>query len=203
VSLLPIISKVLEKFLLKRLLPIISKVLEKFLLKRLLPMVEKNQLIPNYHFGFRQRHSMIEQTYTIVQRINEALESKQYCSAAFLDITQAFNKVWHTGLLYKLKLSLPLNYFLILKSYLHNRHFLVKIENEYTELSPINAGVLQGSVLGPLLYLLFTVDLSISPETTPATFADNTAVTATDNDPAIASSKLQTNLLAIQSWLAK
>jgi hypothetical protein len=96
---------------------------------------------------------------------------------------------------------LPLNYFLILKSYLQNRHFLINIENEYTELYPINAGVPQGSVLGPLLYLLFTADLPISPETTSATFADDTAVIA--NDPAIASSKLQTNLLAVQSWLAK
>jgi hypothetical protein len=96
-----------------------------------------------------------------------------------------------------------LNYFLILKSYLQNRQFLVKIANEFTELSPVNAGVPQGSVLGPLLYLLFTADLPIPLETTSATFADDTAIIATDNDPAITSSKLQTNLLAIQSWLAK
>jgi hypothetical protein len=95
------------------------------------------------------------------------------------------------------------NYFLILKSYLQNRHFLVKIENEYTELSPVNAGVPQGSVLGSLLYLLFTADLPIPPETTSATFADDTAVIATDNDPAIVSSKLPTSLLAIQSWLTR
>jgi hypothetical protein len=55
----------------------------------------------------------------------------------------------HTRLMYKLKLSLPLNYFLILKSYLQNRHFLVKIENERT--CPINAGIPQGSVLRQLL----------------------------------------------------
>jgi hypothetical protein len=134
--------------------------------------------------------------------MDEALERKQYCSAAFLDITQAFDKVWHTGLLHKLQLSPPLNYFLILKSYLQSRHF-VKIENDYTELSPINAGVPQGSVLGSLLYLVFTADLPISPETKSTTFADYTAVIATDNDPDLASSKLQTNLLAIQSWLAK
>jgi hypothetical protein len=111
------------------LLPIISKVFEKLLLKRLLPMMEKNQLIPNHQFAFRQRHPTIEQTHRIVQQINEALEYKQYYSAAFLDITQALGKAWHTGLLYNLKLSLPVNYFLILKSYLQNKHFLVKIEN--------------------------------------------------------------------------
>jgi hypothetical protein len=48
------------------------------------------------------------------QRINEALENKKYCSTAFVDISQAFDKVWHTGLLYKLRRSLPLNYFRIL-----------------------------------------------------------------------------------------
>jgi hypothetical protein len=94
-----------------------------------------------------------------------------------------------------------LNYFLILKSYLQNRHILVKIKNEYTELSLVNAGAPQGTFLGPLLYLLFTADLQISSDTTSATFADDTAVIATDNNPAIASRKIQTNLLAIQAGL--
>jgi hypothetical protein len=159
-------------------------------------VVENNRLIPSV----RQRHSTIEQTHRIIQRINEALENKQYCSAAFLDISQAFNKVWHTGLLYKLGWSLPLNYFLILKSYLHSRHFLVKVEIEYIELPSVNAGVPQDSVLGSLLYLLYTADLTTSPESTTATFADDTAVVAMDSDRAIASLKLQINLLAIQSW---
>jgi hypothetical protein len=135
-----------------------------------------------------------------VQRINEALGNKQYCSAAFLDISQAFNKVWHTGLLYKLRRSLPLNYFLIIKSYLHSRHFLVKVETEYIELSSVKAGVPQGSVPRPSLYLLYTAELPTSPESITATFANDTAVVAMDSDPAIASQKLQTDLLAIQYW---
>jgi hypothetical protein len=102
-----------------------------------------------------------------------------------------------------LRRSLPLKYFLILKSYLHSRHFLVKVETEYTELSSVNVGVPQGSVLGPLLYLLYTADLPTSPESTTATCANDIAVVTMDSDPAIAWQKLQTDLLAIQNWFKK
>jgi hypothetical protein len=125
--------------------------------------------------------------------MNKALESKQYCSAAFLDISQAFDKVWHTGPLYKLRRYLPLHYFLILKSYLHSTHFLVKVETEYTELSSINAGVPRRSVIAPLLYLLYTAEPPTSPESTTATLADDTVVVTMDSDPA--------DLLAIQNFL--
>jgi hypothetical protein len=80
---------------------------------------------------------------------------------------------------------------------LHSRHFLVKVETEYTELSSVNAGVLQGSVLGLLLYLLYTADLYT------ATFADDTAVVAMDSDPTTASQKLETDQFAIQNWFKK
>jgi retron-type reverse transcriptase len=116
--------------------------------------VATKSLIPDHQFGFRKRHSTIDHTQRLIQRIYTALDSKQYCSAAFLDITQAFDKVWHAGLLYKLRQDLPLNYFLLLKSYLLNHHFHVKLGNDYSELKSIHAGVPQGSVLGPLLYLL-------------------------------------------------
>jgi hypothetical protein len=87
----------------------------------------------------------------IVHKINEALEHKAYCSAAFLDISQVFDKVWHIGLLYKLRESLPINYFLLLQSFLQNRHFCVRFGSAQHPLSPIHAGVSQGSVLGPFL----------------------------------------------------
>jgi hypothetical protein len=184
------------------LLPIASKVFENLLLKRLLPLVEHPNLIPNHQFGFRPRHSTIEQTHRLIRVLNDALDNSQYCSAAFLDISQAFDKVWHTGLLYMLRRSLLLNYFLILNSYLSNRHFIVKVNTELTGHTPVNTGdPHQGSVLGPLLYLPYIADLPTSPDSFTATFADDTAVVATDNDPATASHKLQTALLAIQSWL--
>jgi histone H2A len=86
---------------------------------------------------------------------------------------------------------------------LHSNHFLVKVGDEYTELWLVNAGVPQGSVLGQLLYLLYTADLPTSPESNTATFADDTVLLATDSDRAIASQKLQTSLLAIQNWFKK
>jgi hypothetical protein len=101
----------------------------------------------------------------------------------------------------KLRQALPLNYFLLLKSYLHNRHFRVKVGDDYSELTSILAGVPQGSVLGPLLYLLYTADLPTSPRTLIATFADDTSKLTTDSDPAVASRLLQTDLLDIQHWL--
>jgi hypothetical protein len=164
-------------------------------------LVELDNLIPNHQFGFRPRHSTIEQTHRLIRVLNGALDKSQYCSAAFLDISQAFDKVWLTGLLYKLRRSLPRNYFLILNSYPTNRHFVVKVNTELTGLIRVNAGVSQGSVLGPLLYLLYTAGLPTSPGPFTATSADDTAVVATDSDPATASHKLQTTLLTIQSWL--
>jgi hypothetical protein len=106
-------------------------------------------------------------------------------------------------LLHKLRHSLPLNHFLIIKSYLLNRHFQVKIENAFTDLLPVKAGVPQDSVLGPLIYLIYTSDLPTSPDTTTATLADDIAVLTTDPDPTIASHKIQSSLLASHHWLTK
>ena len=85
------------------------------------------------------------------------------------------DKVWHTELLAKLR------------SYLQNRHFLVKVGTEHANPHEINAGVPQGSVLRPLLYLIYTAGLSTKPEVLVSTFADDIVVLAADNQPAVAS----------------
>jgi hypothetical protein len=100
------------------LLPIMSKLFEKLLLKRLKPIIEERNLIPDHQFGFRHQHSTIDQVHRITNIIEQSLDEKKACSTIFLDVAQAFDKVWHEGLNHKLKLLLPVQYSRILESYI-------------------------------------------------------------------------------------
>ena len=185
------------------LLPILSKIMEKLFLNRLQPLLTSTDLVPNHQFGFREKHSTIEQVHRVYNNLRNALENKEYCTAAFLDVTQAFDKVWHLGLLFKLKNLLPYPYFEFLRSYLSERSFRIKLNDCRSQLIPINAGVPQGSVLGPVLYTLFTADLPLSQSTSTATFADDTVIMSTDRDPYKASEKLQNHIQMLENWLCK
>jgi hypothetical protein len=103
--------------------------------------------------------------------MSEAMENQQQCTAAFLDISQAFDKVWHPGLLFKIKRILHSSYLNLLKSYLNERQFETKFNGETSSRFHIHVGVLQGSILGPLLYVLYTSDLPTPKETTLGTFS--------------------------------
>ena len=154
------------------------------------PDLASRSIIPDHQFGFRENHSTVEQVHRVYNIIRNTLENKQYCVAAFLDCTQAFDKVWHLGLLYKLKLQLPYPYFDLLRSYISERSFQVKLEDAVSNSYTIMARVPQGSVLGPLLYTLFTADLPSSNDTNIATFADDTVIMSNDCDHIKASQKL-------------
>ncbi len=94
--------------------------------------------------------------------IERAFENKEYCPAAFLDVSQAFDKVWHQGLIYKLSKLLPSAYYCqLLESYLSDRKFRVKNQETYSSFYPILAGVPQGSVMAPFLYLIYTADIPV------------------------------------------
>ena len=112
----------------------------------------------------RDHHSTIDQGYRIINVIESALEKRQVCSAVFLYISQAFDKVWHLGLLYKLRWF-----------------FRVKQDYVYSNLQIIQSCVPQGSILGPILYLLYTYDLPTDGNYFTATFADDTALLALED----------------------
>jgi len=112
------------------LLPIMSKVFEWLLLCTLDETMHIDGLLPIHQFGFQNKHSTIQQCHRVVNKIKESIKGKKMCISVFLNIQQAFDKVWHRGLLYKLKLHLPDHLYLLLKSYLSERYFQVKIKDE-------------------------------------------------------------------------
>jgi hypothetical protein len=185
------------------LLPILSKILEKIFLKRLTPIIDVSKLILSYQFGFRKEHRIIEQARRLIYKINDDLESKRYCSAAFIDTSQAFDKVWHTGLFYKLERAFPHPEYTILKLYLTDRTFQVRYQEEYTKLYTIQSGVPQGSNLGPILYSVFTAELPETEQTLIATYADDTAILASHQNPITASRKLQNQINQFEKWLKR
>jgi hypothetical protein len=114
------------------LLPIPSNIFEKLLLNRIRTDTDILDNIPDSQSGFREHHSTIQQTQRIVNKIAASLEEKYYCTAGFLDIAHSFDKVWYTGLLYKLKNNLSSPYYLLLNSYISEIYFQVKHHNAYS-----------------------------------------------------------------------
>lgn len=185
------------------LLSIKSKLFEKLLLNRLMPIVEKKSLIPDLQFGFRKKHSTVEQVHRMVAVIDEALEKKEFCAAIFIDVRQAFDRVWHCGLIHKLKSLLPGSFCAIIQSYLKNRRYTVSYNSAISRTRDIKAGVPQGSTLGPLLYILFTADIPTTDHVTVATFADDTAILATHKEYSAATTLLQAAVDKISVWANK
>lgn len=133
------------------LLPILSKLFEKLLLKRLKPILDEKHIIPTHQFGFRHNHSTTDQVHRITTFNEKTLEEKQVSSTILLEVSQAFDQFWHERLFHKLELLLPPEYSQLLKYYLSDRFFRVK-QDEYSCLKPIKARIPQGSVLDLLYY---------------------------------------------------
>jgi hypothetical protein len=184
------------------LLPVCAKLMEKLLYKRLIPIVVSNNIIPDHQFGFRHQHSTIHQLHRVVDYIAIALEQKKYAAGLFLDVSQAFDRVWHDGLLEKLRF-LPPDYYLILQSFLTDRYFSVSQGNALSSFYPVKAGVPQGSILSPLLYNIYTSDIPSSNNVLLASYADDIAILASTPDFTETSIILQNHVYHLEKWLTK
>lgn len=192
------------------LLNTMGKIYERLIYTRLRDFAEDNSLIPDTQFGFRAKHSCVQQVHRITEHILEGFSRSRphKTGALFFDVAKAFDKVWHEGLLYKLyQLNVPDRLVLIIRDFLSNRAFRYRAEGSLSAPHPIRAGVPQGSVLSPLLFTLFTSDFPIfrpSPlKTHVALFADDTAIYCSSRQAAPIYKSLQCAADILGSWFRK
>ena len=186
------------------LLPICGKIFEKLIYNSLFKYIQDNNLLVNCQSGFLAGDSCISQLLSITHDIYKAFDGTPSLEVrgVFLDISKAFDRVWHEGLLFKLKrfgINGPL--FLLLQDYLKNRHQRVVLNGQSSEWAEIKAGVPQGSVLGPLLFLVYINDLPDGLESNAKLFADDTSIFSVVKDPNESCNKLNNDLLKIITGL--
>ena len=205
----PIFKKA-EEFFTKNYRPIsllstIAKVFEKVVFKHLFNFFRTNFTISLWQSGFLPGHSCVTQLIEIYDEFCKAVDNGKEIRVVFLDISKAFDRVWHAGLLDKLKGSgIRGRLLLWLKSYLTDRQQRVTINGARSPWGKILAGVPQGSVLGPLLFLIFINDIThVIRRCNIRLFADDTCLFIEVDEPTEAADILNQNLQQIQEWADK
>ena len=159
------------------LLPCLSKVFEKIVHNQLYTYLQSNQLIYKHQYGFRPNHSTELAALELTNKLQNYLSQHLNPIAIFLDLSKAFDSISHDILLKKMTFygihDKELAWF---SSYLSNRKQFVSIDNTFSTYLPIQTGVPQGSVLGPLLFLLYVNDLHNSTSVDVLMYADDTCL---------------------------
>ena len=177
------------------LLPTLSKIFEKIILSRIQKHESTHKHIIPEQLGFREKRSTVQQLYRVTNHISTNFNLKKSTALVLLDIEKAFDTVWHKGLIYKLaNYNFPIYILKLLQSYLKNRTFIVTANRVSSTERQIAAGVPQGSILGPVLFLYFVNDIPKSSQVKLSLFADDTALYTSSWKIRLAVEKLQTYL---------
>ena len=151
--------------------------MEKLIFDNLYTYIFNNNFISDKQSGYRKGDSTIKQLLSITHEIHKAIDNKHEVRAVFLDISKAFDSVWHEGLLFKLKrIGIEGDMIGVIESFLSDRKQRVTIDGKFSEWVDVQAGVPQGSLLGPLLFLVFINDLVEVVESDIRIFADDTFI---------------------------
>ena len=185
------------------LLPALSKILERIIYTRLLNFLNKNNITSHFQFGFRQKHSTSHAVLTFVEKITKAIDKFYHTVGVFLDLSKAFDTIDHKILLYKLSnygiRGRALEWF---RSYLTNRKQYVCINDQCSSTQNVYCGVPQGSLLGPLLFIIYINDIQNSSNILSfVLFADDSNVLLSHSDPNILINTLNIELDKLLQWI--
>ena len=182
----------------------INKIIEKLMHERLYSFLTKHNIIYDLQFGFRKKHSTTHALMKLTEDIRQALDSGKFSCGIFIDLQKAFDTVDHKILLAKLE-----NYGVRgtanqwFKSYLSNRKQFVSINGFKSDSAVMNYGVPQGSVLGPLLFLIYINDLhSAFKYSTTIHFADDTTLIINNKSLKQLKKHVNYDLRFLRNWLS-
>ena len=144
------------------LLSVVSKVFQKLVTNRIDDHLENCGLFSDFQYGFRSYRSTADILTVVSDKIARAFNRSGATRAVALDISKAFNRVWHAGLLHKLKsYGISGQIFGLISSFLGNRQLGVVLDGKSSQESPVNAGVPQRSILGPTLLMILLSTLNV------------------------------------------
>ena len=164
-------------------LPVVSKVIEKIVHEQLIKFLDENKLLSTRQFGFRAKMSTEIAATLLLDDIRRSVDKGQQLGALFVYLSKAFDTISHSKLLTKLPSygidSKELTWF---EDYLFNRSAQVSYNDVLSEAQQLNSGVPQGSILGPLLFVLFFNEITDVIETNIVKYADDTVIFRADKE---------------------
>ena len=165
------------------LLPVLSKILEKIINKQITNKLDELHLIDDDQYGFRTGHSTEDAVVKFIDQIEKAKQTHRHVISIHIDVSKAFDSCNHNILTSKLRrIGISGNSLELMKSYLTNRVQELWLENECGGKFVINIGVGQGTVLGPTLFKIYIMDMYLSTNLFSLRFADDSNVISKSND---------------------
>ena len=182
------------------LLPVLSKVLEKIMCNRLIKLLDKNDILYEKRFGFGSKHSTIDALIEITENIRSSTDEE--FTSIRLDHRTAFDTINHYKIMEKLSpcgvRGMVEKWF---QSYLRNKKQAVFVNDNWSNFEPINCGVPQRSILGPLLFFIYINDFpKCCPDVTTYPFADDAHLTYSERKSP--TSCLEKELKNVPSWMS-
>ena len=161
----------------------------------------ENKLISSSHSGFKPDNSCINQLLSITHEIYSSFDEGLEVRSVFLNISKAFDKVWHNGIIFKLTQNgISRNLLNLLCNFLNERKQQVVLNRQFSTWKSVNAGVPQGSILSPLLFLIYINDLTEGLSSNAKLFADDTFFFSVIHDIQTSANNLNKDLERISKW---
>ena len=181
-------------------LPIVSKILERAVYNQVVGYLDKNNLMYENQSGFRKAYSTDTCLINLTDQIKLDMSKGLYVGMVLIDLQKAFDTVDHEILCKKLK-SMGINSTEWFQSYLGGRNQVVEANDTLSEPGIVNCGVPQGSILGPLLFLCYINDMPISLKCKLLLYADDSALLISGKEPNIIAEELSNELSSCRNWL--